>query len=134
MLDDGILQFSSFDTRVYVPWRVYTFYVGCVASGGILLLLSTWAWFRRPLLDWMTTSTRAQDAELAVVTAADGTFEVCPVEPLAAQQLELLKEGSAERRARLAVPPRHLPLDSRMIIYRHSRFVLTADGVFTLLE
>lgn len=134
MLDDDVLRFSSFDARSYIRWRVLAYYAGCVATGGVLLLLSSWQWFRKPILVWMSSPARAQDAEFAVITAADGAYEVCPVEPLAAVQLELLAPGSAERRARLAVPPQRLPLASRMIVYRHCRFVLSPDGLFTLLE
>ena len=133
MLDDDVLRFSSFDTRCYVSWRVIAFFVGCMISGGILLLLSSWQWFRRPILLWMSVPVRAQDAEFALVTAADGTYEVCPVEPIAVVQIELLVPGSAEQRARLAAL-QGLPLASRMVVYRHCRFVLNPDGLFTLLE
>lgn len=134
MLDDGVLLFDSFDTRRYLAWRVFAFYVCCFLTCGILLLLSSWDWFRKPLLLWMSVVARPQEAEFAVVTGADGSYEVCRVEPVEALQLEMLPLDSSERHSRLKVPPQNIPLDSRMIVYRHSRFVLSPDGVFTLLE
>ena len=131
MLDDDILHFSSFDTRRYIRWRVIAFYVGCVLSCGALFLLSTWEWFRLPLLLWMTTSTSTKEAEFAIVTACDGAYEICHVEPIASVEKALLDPGSDEFKTRSLSG---VPMESRMIVYRHSRFVISPDGIFTLLD
>lgn len=72
------------------------------------------------------------EADFVIIEDAEGAYEICHVEEVAQSPIELL--SGSERRA-ASRRPSSIPLQQRMVIYRHSRFIYRpALCRFVLLE
>jgi cation-transporting ATPase 13A2 len=131
-----VLQFVEFDPRVYSKTRVALYWTLVVLSGGLLWLVSQWFEKRKAL--FLLKPSSAKDAEVVIITTASGDYQICPVEEIQTVARELriagrscLCGGGGEDNG-LIRPS--VPLTSRMIVFRHTRFLYREERKnFTLL-
>ena len=125
MLDDEPLRLKGWTPRKWVAWRTYALWAGYLLTGGILAVIAQWPWLLRPFTLFQSKPATDAEADFVIVDNADGSFEVCGVEPVADRPRELL--SSAERKAAGPVVPSSIPHDRRMLVYRHTRYVYNPE-------
>ena len=118
------LNIVSFEPRRFIAWRGYAYVAAGVVTAGLVPLVGSWDWFRAPLARILSAPSTASACDAVVVTHCDGSAEVCVVEEVAEQPLEVLPRS--ERMERLADFRRRAAAGAttdKMIVFRHTRFI-----------
>lgn len=147
LLDDEALSGINVEPRCYVYWRVALFNVVSVLTGGTVAIVAHWPGFTRwralaisapcspSSADFCLVQSRPYNEQLSAPSSLstkqsepDETgLEVCPVEEICEQTLEQLSITEARERTKQR-PAKSLPLDLRMVVYRHTRFLLRSSS------
>jgi hypothetical protein len=126
LLDDEVLLTSSLEYRQYVPAAVYAYTALVALTLGILALVMSWN--AKSKLRLLTRPCSPDAADVVIVDGVDGSSEICPVEALAESAAEILhsRRACGSLCTSLYTTAAAIPLDRRMVVYRHSRFVYSA--------
>ena len=67
MLDDEPLHLRAWDSRQWVQWKIYLLWLGYILSGGILALIASWPWLKKPCLRFKSRPCSDPKADFIVV-------------------------------------------------------------------
>lgn len=106
-----------------------------IASGGLLGIVGLWERFRKTREMLVTSQCEPQDADVFIVTAPSGDYQICPVERIAENPHEIVV--TTQRCGCCSCGPgkvSRIPVEERMVVYRHTRYVYRPDtATFTIL-
>jgi len=123
MLDDETIRIAKMEPRVEVPAYEWIFFILSLLTLGNLSVIAAWDAFRLRSVFCTTRECSMAEASKVIVTSLDGQYEVCEVEEVLERPIECLGyEEALKRRRRGSIDPLR-----RMIVYRHTRFLLR-DG------
>ena len=116
---DDSLQVASTVGLKYSLRRELLYYTLTLCTGGLSSLLAFWF----PVYSYLRRYSRCpvDVADFILVTTKNGQSELCSVEPISASPASQLP-GLLGRYQRPHQPP--LSADNRMIVFRHSRYIL----------
>ncbi len=145
LLDDEALSGINIEPRCYVHWKVVLFNTISVLTAGTVAIVANWPGFTRwralaisapcspstadfclvqsHVVSNETSSSTSSSSRKQQVETDDTSLEICLVEEINEQTLEQMSISEARERTQKK-PPRTLPLDLRMVVYRHTRFLL----------
>ena len=131
MLDDESLKISLVDSRRRVRERGVAFVLASVLTAGTVGIIAAWPFCRARAARLLSVPCAPDDADVVLVTSADGSTEVCEVEAVAELALEhlTLSEARARRAACVAAGSARV---HRMIVFRHTRFLLRGSAFVRL--
>jgi cation-transporting P-type ATPase 13A2 len=124
LLDDEVLLTSSAEGRAYSIPALFMYYACVVATAGLAWLVGRWS--AKSLARALSVPAAPADADFFIVDGADGSFEICPIEPVGLETEELRASRSSCACGPLLPRHRGLAVADRMFVYRHSRFLWSA--------